>query len=325
MPESPTPEQDPVVNSSLSGLLLISSLVVFLTLVWALADETYFLRPWKGYQARFVTAYTKYLKRLQPVQGRSEETIRKTATYQELDSKIKETQKAAAPEVERINKEIREIIQPRLADLTSAFQSARSELSALNYDLETASPGSKPSIQKKIDAARARRIRLTLLRADGSGQTERVDWNFPQLEQEYQRLKDRQAELVAQLVRVNAPESELRQKLAAYVKEQLTGLTREQIQGLIDKMDIFKSEIKQIHIKEVDLVDRCESCHLGTREPVELTKAAMGGEAAFTSHPTRDLLKIHDPERFGCTPCHNGNGIATSSVEKGHGNYPQWL
>ena len=51
----------------------------------------------------------------------------------------------------------------------------------------------------------------------------------------------------------------------------------------------------------------------------------MGGEAVFTSHPNRDLLKIHDPEEFGCTPCHNGNGRATSSVTKGHGRYKHWL
>ena len=34
-------------------------------------------------------------------------------------------------------------------------------------------------------------------------------------------------------------------------------------------------------MKDVDLVDRCESCHLGTREPVSITKASMGGEAGL--------------------------------------------
>ena len=78
-------------------------------------------------------------------------------------------------------------------------------------------------------------------------------------------------------------------------------------------------------MKDVDLVDRCESCHLGTREPVSLTKASMGGEAVFTSHPNKELLKIHDPEKFGCTPCHGGNGAALSSVEKAHGYNKFWL
>jgi hypothetical protein len=46
---------------------------------------------------------------------------------------------------------------------------------------------------------------------------------------------------------------------------------------------------------------------------------------AFTSHPEPDLLKTHDPDKFGCSPCHQGNGRATTSVEKAHGNYEHWL
>src|SRR3989449_7835022 len=46
---------------------------------------------------------------------------------------------------------------------------------------------------------------------------------------------------------------------------------------------------------------------------------------AFTSHPEPELLKIHDPEKFGCSPCHQGNGRATTSVEKAHGTYEHWL
>ena len=72
-------------------------------------------------------------------------------------------------------------------------------------------------------------------------------------------------------------------------------------------------------------MDRCESCHMGIREPVTLTKAAMGGEEAFISHPDRELLKVHDPEKFGCTPCHGGNGVALTSVEKAHGYNEHWL
>ena len=51
----------------------------------------------------------------------------------------------------------------------------------------------------------------------------------------------------------------------------------------------------------------------------------MGGEEVFTSHPNKELLKIHDPEKFGCTPCHGGNGVALSSVEKAHGYNKYWL
>ncbi len=324
MPEPPTPDQDPVVNKSLSKLLLVSTLLLTVTLVWALLDETFFMRPWKRYQADFVKRYTAFLKKTQPVQSQNEEAIRKSSAYQQLTKQIEGARKVADPERQKVEHELR-MISERLSDLTPKFQEVRSHIAALTYDLEVASAGSKASLRKEIEELRKSREQLKLTKLDGSGQIERVEWEFPQMEKEYDKLKERRAELQAQLIRINAPESELRAKLDTYVKDQMTGLTKEQIQGLIEKMDQFNVEIKQIHVKEIDLVDRCESCHAGTREPVELTAASMGSHREFVSHPTKDLLKIHNPERFGCTTCHNGNGIATTSAEKGHGYYEHWL
>jgi mono/diheme cytochrome c family protein len=55
-----------------------------------------------------------------------------------------------------------------------------------------------------------------------------------------------------------------------------------------------------------DRVDRCTTCHLGVAD------AAMGGaREPFTRHS----LTAHTPgdfERFGCTSCHGGLGLATS-------------
>src|SRR5256884_34953 len=70
------------------------------------------------------------------------------------------------------------------------------------------------------------------------------------------------------------------------------------------------------------------------REPVKITSAVMTPKGqkkpdeyarAFVSHPEPELLKVHDPDKFGCSPCHQGNGRATTSVEKAHGNYEHWL
>ena len=74
------------------------------------------------------------------------------------------------------------------------------------------------------------------------------------------------------------------------------------------------------------LVDRCQSCHLGTDPLVvpvtmTLTKADLGlaksNDAPFTSHPDPDMMKFHPLEKFGCSPCHGGNGRALDTVEKG--------
>src|SRR5260370_18311029 len=95
--------------------------------------------------------------------------------------------------------------------------------------------------------------------------------------------------------------------------------------GIQKERDDFPIKIRQTHVKDVDLADRCESCHLGTREPVTLTKAAMGGGEVFVTHPNRELLKIHHPEKFRSTPCHGGSRVATDSIYQPHGRQPSGL
>jgi len=116
-----------------------------------------------------------------------------------------------------------------------------------------------------------------------------------------------------------------KEKVDAYLSDRMVDLTPEQIRGLQNKIEVWDPKIVQINVAEANIVDRCESCHMGIREPVKLTVASMSAKGkpdeyarAFTSHPEPDLLKTHDPERFGCSPCHQGNGRATTSVEKAH-------
>lgn len=116
-------------------------------------------------------------------------------------------------------------------------------------------------------------------------------------------------------------------------------------------------KIDQIHIAEANnWVDRCVTCHLNARELLPVTvdslrnvlgqkvivPAAAGADPTtldawpkekidamplglFTSHPNPALLKTHDPDRFGCSMCHNGNGVAITSTELAHGLNHDWL
>jgi mono/diheme cytochrome c family protein len=72
--------------------------------------------------------------------------------------------------------------------------------------------------------------------------------------------------------------------------------------------------IKQIWNEELDRVDRCISCHLGLEE-----QDLVGAEQPFTPHPRI----YHDINEFGCTTCHNGQGLATTA-EKAHDGRPYW-
>ncbi|MGZ8844395.1 MAG: c-type cytochrome, partial [Pyrinomonadaceae bacterium] len=132
--------------------------------------------------------------------------------------------------------------------------------------------------------------------------------------------------------------SELAKKRDEYLKNHVSLLPRKSIDDLIKKNEeSFDYTIlgHQINVMAYDIVDRCEVCHLGTREPLPITASDMAPNGpgkkpdelagALVSHPRKELLQIHKPEKFGCAACHGGNGRATTSVEKGHGKNPFWL
>ncbi|MEW6731168.1 MAG: c-type cytochrome [Acidobacteriota bacterium] len=320
-------EPDPIVDRSMSSALLISSLVLIATLGWALYDEVLGLRPWKRVQARFVDNYKKYLKmQLKPSQT-DEQKIKESPEYQQLEAEVKSVEATIKTRSDEIDKENKKL-DSELSIITAVMQEPRSKIAALTYELEHVSESSKKSYQSEIDEARKGPYEIKLPGVDGKV-------SYTRLEELFSERKRRKAELSAELTELTKPVTELRKKRDQYVQDNLASLSRQQIDGLIRKMDTFTYEIKQINVAGAELVDRCTSCHLGIREPLTLTPAGLrrvlkrqptkSEVAAFISHPNKELLQKHDPDRFGCSPCHGGNGRATSSTDKAHGLNKHWL
>ena len=317
-------EKDPVVHSSLSKPLFISSALLLLSLGWALYDEVYGTRPWKGYQARFEKVYSRFLKNTLPQETASEQKIKASPEYKDLDRQMQAAEKAVMPQVAEIDRKVNLELVPRALALNEPFQEVRGHVGALTYQIEISkSESSKNSMRKEIEELKKEVHMVKLPKPDGS--TEKVPMDFATMDKTLQDWKADKATLLQKRVDLLKPATELRAKRDKYLTDRISDVSAATLEGLKNKMATFEVGIRQIHVKDVDLVDRCESCHLGTREPVTLTKAAMGGEEVFVSHPNRELLKVHDPEKFGCTPCHGGNGVALTSVEKAHGYNEHWL
>lgn len=321
------PETDPIADRSLSSYLLISSLLLVVTLMWALFDEVIGQRPWKYYQEEFVDTYLTRLERLKgdPQLKASEAEVKESEEYQQLDQKWKDALEASRPRVKEIDSRDA-LINLQLGDITPTFQDLRAKVAAISYKLETSTSESQRNSLREDIADVKREVRTVSVHSDG----ERVDekpFTLPELEALYNSLREEKAKLVAERLKVTKEESDLKKELDDYLQNNFVALTDQQIQGLIDKNSNFQFQIRQVNlgVAGAGVVDRCESCHLGTREPVTLTARNMGGERAFVSHPDRELLRIHDPERFGCSACHGGNGRATTSVERAHGRYKHWL
>ena len=311
------PEKDPVVHSSLSKPLFIWSAVLVLSMIWGLYDEVYGIRPWKGYQAKFEKLYSQYIKDLQTPESQHEAQIKASPQYKEMDAALKAEEAQALPLAQKNTDQVNQLT-PKVQALNDPFQEVRSHVGALTYQIEVGSPSSKESLRKQIGELKAETHKEKL--PDGEKMM-----TFDQMDQMLKDLKSQKAELLQKNVVILAKANGLRKQRDQYLSDRISDASTTTLDSVSTSLSKFDVHIRQIHIKDIDLVDRCESCHLGTREPVTLTAAAMGGNAVFASHPDKELLKIHDPENFGCSPCHGGNGVALSSVEKAHGYNKYWL
>jgi cytochrome c551/c552 len=327
VPEKPVSENDPLVSKSLALHYMLAMLVLMGTLFWALWDEDWGQRPWKAFQHQWKERYTTFLKGARSQSSTSEKDVESSADYQALNKAYDQASQAAAPRSKEINDKLRDLSAKILA-IQNVFTDRRAYVNALTYEIETdTSASSKQRKQRNLEEYK--KEIATIEYPDGS----RQNYNFDQLEETYNALKDERTKLGAELGELIKPVNEQKAKLEAYVSEHMVNLTPTRLAGLADKTEVWDPKIVQVNVPEANIVDRCESCHMGIREPVKLTAASMSLKGkkpdeyarAFTSHPEPELLKIHDPEKYGCSPCHQGNGRATTSIEKAHGTYEHWL
>src|SRR5215469_11971158 len=315
-------DKDPVVHSSLSKPLYISSILLVLSLAWGLYDEMYGIRPWKGYEARFVKLYSTFLRQQMGGESAAERQIKSQPDYQRLDREAADAEKKVMPQLAQIDQRVNNVLVPRIMALNEPFQEVRSHIGALTYQIETTSSEStKNSLRQQI-AEIKKEVKYVRL----PGDSDKKAYTYDQMDHQLQDWKTEKAQKLEERVALMKPANDLRTARDKYLSDRIADASMDTLAGVERSLDTFDIRIRQIHIKDVDLVDRCESCHLGTREPVTLTAAAMGGQAVFASHPgDKELLKIHDPDKLGCTPCHGGNGAAVSSIEKAHGYNEHWL
>src|ERR1700734_1801403 len=287
-----------------------------LTVAWSFYYEFYGLQPWREYQNRFAKSYSTYLAKEVKVQKQNEATVYASADYKTLLAKVDAAEKAAKSQDDQIAKQIA-LLDDQRAALGDAFKDARGKIGSLVYQYEVtpaADKSAKASAKKELEDAET-----------GKSITWKVDWP----------LGDG---------KIQKDKPFTRNALNQYASEHLPGLSSTSLELLQHSMRDFDARIIQINVNPpgatlnnlggAGLVDRCQSCHVGTETryvpaQVTLTKADLGfaksKDAPYTSHPDLLLLETHPLEKFGCSPCHGGNGRAVNSVERGPGRYEHWL
>lgn len=75
--------------------------------------------------------------------------------------------------------------------------------------------------------------------------------------------------------------------------------------------------LQQTYVKSLGVIDRCVTCHQGME-----WKGLENAPNPFKAHP-KGILEKHPIDKFGCTPCHSGQGYATDK-ESAHGLVEHW-
>jgi len=299
---------------SYAGLWLLGATLLVLGAIWAILDDSFLRRPWKQYQHGF---YDIEHEREHAKLEAEEKKLNDDPKYVELRKQLdaaKESQ-ASGETASKLADAEKRIAVAKLdegeADLNVRFVKSELEAAWYQYDHALETGGNVSAAQKQRDELIAQK---------------------GEREKEWQTTLDAVARIQAEMDELQAPVKTLEKQLEEHEAE------RALIQNRLDGMKSIVANVEMDRIatiqqivlpdfdtnnfeQPVDRVDRCTSCHVG------IDKSGFEDVAQpWTTHPKRDpLLTKHPPDQFGCTPCHDGQGVALNSIKQAHGDVRFWL
>ena len=223
----------------------MAATLLVLAMIWGLYDETYTIRPWKSYQSRFVKLYSRFLAQASLGQAEVERQIKASPDYEKLDTAMQQAERAALPAATAIDRRINDELVPKILALNEPFQEIRSQVAALTYQIETS-----PSEALAKSALRARIEQL------------KSEKHFQSLSDQLESLKDEKSRLLQERVDLHAAgQHSPRPARPLPSPTRIPGASTATISALRASLSKVDTGVRQIHVQEADLVDRCESCH----------------------------------------------------------------
>ena len=297
-------------KKSYSGLFLFCIGLLLMGTVWSVWDDSVSRRPWKRYQAEFARiSYDKLTADLQ----REEERLANDPAYQEALTKFAEAQDqiSGGEGAERLAQLQAELAVAEVAasEAENALRLVRSEIEVAWYEYDHAII-TDHSIREPKEHLNALLAEAEVLDTDFKAKTAHRD----QLQNEIDEINLSVREWDDTLRRLTSDRERLKQRLDDTVLFASDGFI----------IPYFPA-INQIVLPEFDRsnfdtplqrVDRCTSCHIG------INRSGFEDQPnPYKTHPhRRTLLGSH----VGCTPCHEGQGVATNSIAQAHGNVQFW-
>jgi mono/diheme cytochrome c family protein/predicted nucleic acid-binding Zn-ribbon protein len=297
-----------------SAFVIGSGLLVALSL-WAFWDDNITRRPWKAVQANF---YRLDYNRAKAAYDEEDKKLQADATYQELTKKLAAFQ--ASLNSGELGKKLR-ALESEEERATVRFQEIDQQVKNVKSELEEAWYEHDHAVQQK----RNPKPYLDIIAE--------LDKRQARLEKELEPARERRNQLKEEIKKIQSGARPIEDELAKMTAERDKWIRVMEnatlTLGPVTLPNIPK--IQQVSLDEFDRnrfdqpvarVDRCQTCHLAINRP--------GFEKEphpFRTHPRREVLladNAHPPEKFGCTGCHEGQGVAVNSVKQAHGEVHLW-
>lgn len=280
--------ETPIEQRNYSTYYLVLSGLLFLGTMWAVVDEVATRRPWKSYQKEYNTMADSLLG----------QQIAYAAS--EIDSFALDEgrqQVRAAQDSMRGN---------RYLEIMKEFERASEELINESREYQFAkSRGDEAYYFWKKSLKEGK---------ENTAYKQDLDEEEAAMAAHQEAMKVHQARKDSLLGILNEYRAALRnaEKSVATILENV-----EKWETKRARVNAAPVEIRQVMMLDYDRnpfndpkarIDRCQTCHLGWNE--ELMAEAP---QPFKQHPLPELLASHNPEVFGCTPCHRGQGPALTA------------
>jgi mono/diheme cytochrome c family protein len=314
-----TPQDDE--KRSYGALWLVLSLLLFIGALWAVADDNVFRRPWKKWQAGFNRLE---ISRIEDQIQAEQDRLNADPAYQEAEKQLAAARAevssgATADEIARLERELNTaVLQDQSKDLNLRF--VKSELEELRFLFDDAKHHGRPTegILERIEKGEQVKEERQKVYAESQAHVEDLRAQIAAKRETVKSAEDA-------LAKLTTARDDLQQKLETVSLGKFPGPTlsppfiRNEWQPKIPKIrqTVLEEFDRNAYNQPVARVDRCTSCHAGINKP-----GFEDQPNPSKTHPKRELfLGKHDPDKFGCTPCHNGDGTAVNSDTSAHCNY----
>ncbi len=291
----------PIEHRNYGGVYLLLSGLLFVGTMWSVVDEISTRRPWKEYQETYLSMSEEGWKtRVSDERAYidSTELLELYGARDSLDGVLR------SPELVSAARSVDEI-DHRLLDANRAVTFAKSKGDEAYYFW-------KKSVHEGEEDEGLR------------DETLRLGEELETAKKVVDSLTTIREGFAGVIEDVRSAQKEVNRRIAALLKD------ASEAERKLEIASNASIQIKQVMMNGFDRsnfgipkprIDRCQTCHMGWKDEM-MSEAPQ----PFTPHPLPALLKTHDPEVFGCTPCHHGQGAAlTAGLAHGdEDHYWEW-